>query len=263
MGALVSLTLATGGILLVALQRVSGLRETWGAIDESLSPSWLLPTTLPTLVFPVIALLQSRPLARLWRDVFATIDRFGGAQHLMKSDPTGLLLPPAAAILFMPLLEAAAGFFLVAAPPLLLALLWVRSRRFKLESRRLLVLQWSLVAASVLGAMLFGQLVDLAAPHIRAAGPESVEILAALTRGRHVLTGTATAYAAIVLVNALGLWLLMNASRTPAAEVSSATPTAPVQAETEPVTPAPSPPSPQETLEDVLARYRARHPKNS
>jgi hypothetical protein len=116
----------------------------------------------------------------------------------------------------------------------------------------------------LLGAMLFGQLVDLVAPHLRAGGAnEGAEILAALTRGRQVLMGTATADAAIVMVNALGLWLLVNASRPSRETILSTAPTSPPPVEPEPAGPTSSPePSPPEKFEDVLARYRARHPRS-
>lgn len=214
LGAGVCLTLFVGGTVLKIVVARSGLGSTWGEDDESLRLQWLAPASIPMLVLPSIAFFQSGRLIQLWSEVLAIIQRFGGVERIRESDGIGLLLLPAAAVLLVPFLEAMAGFFLIAVPPLLLLLMATRSRRFRLESTRLVIVQCSLIAASVLGAELFGQLADLAAPHILAAGErEGVMVLQSLTRGWSVLTGTAIVYSGLALANALSLWILVAGTR--------------------------------------------------
>jgi len=224
LGAGLCLTLFVGGIVLKIVVARSGLGSTWGEDDESLRLQWLAPASIPMLVLPSIAFFQSGRLIQLWSEVFAIVERFGGPQRIKESDGLGLLLLPAAAVLLVPFLEAIAAFFLIAVPPLLLLLMATRSRRFRLESTRLAIVQCSLIAASVLGAELFGTLVDLAAPHILAAGErEGVMVLQELTRGWSVLTGTAIVYSGLALANVLALWILLAGTRTkePAVEMAA------------------------------------------
>ena len=198
------------GWMLSGLKARHTRKASWRDVDESLPREWIWPATIPTLALPVFALSQSQGLILLWSDILPFLERISPADFTR--GPGGWILLPILAVLFVPLLEVVAALFLIAIPPLLLVLLATRSLSFRLNCQRTAVAQATLVAASLLGAHLFGRFADLAIPPIHAeGGAEATLVVDALTRGREVLWGTAVAYAMVVAGTIASLWMLMAA----------------------------------------------------
>ena len=213
-GSLIGAIVTVGGIVLGLIKRGAGARGVPAPEDdESLDRGWTAAALVPTLLFPAIAVALSGKLFDLWKEIASILGRMGlGAELSRASDWTGWVVLPIAAVLFVPFLETLAALFLIAVPPFLLLLLVARSSRFRMDSQRVVVAQTTFVAASLVGADLFGRLVDQAVPHIQAAGgPEATMVLGTLARGREAMMATALGYAAVLAAYGLCLWVMMAA----------------------------------------------------
>ena len=260
-GAVIGVILVAGGILLTSIRVRSALANAPSPdAGESLPREWMWPAAIPTLLLPAVAVALSGKLFLLWGEIASALHRLGAPADLMRDGGLGgLILLPIFAALFVPFLEALAALFLIAVPPFLLALLIARSHRFRMNCQRSMVAQATLVGTSLVGADLFARLADRAVPLLRTAeGPEGALVLGALARGHEVLTGTATAYAAVLACYGVSLWVLMAAhvpqGGEPEIESTKLSPSVdPIHS---PVSELPQ--APREGFEDVLARVRAR-----
>jgi hypothetical protein len=141
--------------------RTRWLRD--GPLSEASAGSsfsgWLILFPLTLVSVPLLMLTRLRPLAEFWRDVLALADQIGPWQDLLRnSSASGLVLMPIIAALAVPAIEVLAAAAYVLDSTLLVALLLLRSTRVPRALLLCVLLQSSLVLASVVGAAVIERL---------------------------------------------------------------------------------------------------------
>ena len=155
---------------------------------------WLIFFPLTLIGVPALMLVQLRPLAAFWRDVFALADQLNFWQGLQRNSPdSGYILIPIFSALALPAIDAAAAASAGVGSALLIALLLVRSTRVPRALLLCVILQGALVLASAVGAIVVERLAPSIEQLVRStpdpSGVEQAQILAPLERYGAVVQG--------------------------------------------------------------------------
>jgi hypothetical protein len=148
---------------------------------------WLILLPLSLVGVPALMLVQLRPLAAFWRDVFALADRLNFWQGLQRNSPdSGYVLMPIFAALALPAVDAGAAAAIVVGSALLIALLLVHSTRVPRALLICVILQAALVLASAVGALVVERLIPSIEQLVRStpdpSNVEQAQIVAVLQR---------------------------------------------------------------------------------
>jgi hypothetical protein len=148
---------------------------------------WLILFPLTLIGVPALMLVELRPLAAFWRDVFALADQLNFWQGLQRNPAdSGYVLMPIFAALALPGVDAAAAASAVVGSALMIALLLVRSTRVPRALLLCVILQGALVLASTVGAIVVERLTPSIEQLVRSTpdpgGAEQAQIMAQLQR---------------------------------------------------------------------------------
>lgn len=162
---------------------------------------WPIVLTAALLLAAVGTLQESAPLRSLWADAMAVLREHRVLEGALEaSQMSGFVLAPVAAVLAVPALQLLTTYAFIGSAVVLLLLLWPPSYRFSRAYLICVVLQASLVFASICGADLAcGMATWLAEEASRIGGAtrssETAQILEVIERYKSVLTTTSSSLA--------------------------------------------------------------------
>lgn len=190
-----------GGLLLFTVSLKSRVSATMSEPDE---PAWTSRSALlcvSLLALSAAALVASRELLTLWREIFVLLDRAGIWREMPGAGAgSGFVLAPLMAILYTPIVSALSAVTLVALPVLLTIALAARSPRLGRLFTSAVICYSVLVGSGLVAADLFERLSTMAAPTLRSGGdPIGAEVVEELKRCSGVLLRSGRAQAMVLL----------------------------------------------------------------
>jgi hypothetical protein len=204
-----------GGLLLLAVSLKSRVTA---AVANPEEPAWTSRSALlcaSLVALSAAAIVASRELLSLWREIVVLLDRAGLFREIPGGGAgSGLVLAPLMAILYTPIVSALSAAALVALPVLLAIALAAKSPRFDWLFTSTVICCAVLVGAGLVAAGLFERLSTLATPTLlRGGDPTGAQVVEELKRASEVLLRSGRAQALVLLGHLAWLpFMLMRSS---------------------------------------------------
>ena len=203
-----------GGLLLFTTSLKSRASADMAEPDE---PAWTSRSALlcaSLLALSTAALVASRELLSLWREIVVLLDRAGLWRQIPAGGAgSGFVLAPLMAILYTPIVSALSAAALIALPVLLAIALAARSPRFGQLFTSAVICHAVLVGSSLVATDLFERLSTMAAPTFQSGGdPIGTEVVETLKRCSAVLLRSGQAQALVLLGHLAWLPFMLRGS---------------------------------------------------